>query len=62
MICKGFALGFAYLVCTTPPAADTFCDNYKPVYWSRNDTRDTKAQTDKTNRKWKALCATGSRQ
>lgn len=38
------------------PAIDTFCQNYKPVYFSPNDTRPTKEQIDTNNRKWKRLC------
>lgn len=60
MTCTGFALLFVHLNCTTPAAPpDTFCQIYKPVYWSRSDTRETKAQTDKNNRKYKALCMKG---
>lgn len=61
MICQGFALGFAYLVCTEPPALDTFCENYKPVLWSRKDTYETKAQNDTNNRKYKRLCPQGKK-
>lgn len=60
MICTGFALGFAYLVCQEPPATDTFCQNYKPVYWSRHDTRGTKEQNDSNNKKWVRLCQRGT--
>ena len=57
MTCTGFALIFVHLNCTAPAAApDTFCQIYKPVYWSRKDTRESKAQNDANNRKFKALC------
>lgn len=34
----------------------TFCQVYKPIYWSPADTRKTKEQTDSLNRQWKRLC------
>lgn len=40
-----------------PPPPDTFCQQYKPIYWSKNDTRATKEQIDIRNRRWKAVCA-----
>lgn len=59
MICTGLALGFAYLTCTQPaPPPDTYCQIAKPIYWSKNDTRATKEQADRENRKWKRLCKT----
>lgn len=58
MTCTGFALIFVHLQCTQPaPPPDTYCQIAKPIYWSKNDTRETKAQADRENRKWKALCA-----
>jgi hypothetical protein len=39
----------------TPPT-DTFCQIYRPVYWSAKDTRQTKEGNDINNRKYKALC------
>lgn len=55
MICFGILI----MVCQLqqqPIATDTFCQNYKPVYWSPADTRRSKEQNDSNNRKWKALC------
>ena len=58
MTCTGFAFIFAHLTCTQPaPPPDTYCQIAKPVYWSRNDTRQTKEQVDRHNRVWKRLCA-----
>lgn len=44
---------------STPPATAgaTFCQVYKPVRWSKDDTRGTKEQVDVLNRQWKRLCA-----
>lgn len=57
--CTGFALGFAYLTCMQPaPPPDTYCQIAKPIYWSKQDTRATKEQADRENRKWKRLCKT----
>ena len=58
MTCTGWALLYVHLTCTpaaTPPT-DSFCQIYKPVYWSPNDTRGSKKQNDINNRKWKRLC------
>lgn len=57
MTCTGFAFIFVQMTCTTPaPAPDTYCQIAKPVYWSKHDTRGTKEQVDRENRKWKRLC------
>lgn len=55
MLCFGLFVMF----CQTPdppPAADTYCIVYRPVYLSRKDTRKTKEQVDVNNRVWKAVC------
>jgi hypothetical protein len=56
--CTGWAFLYVSLSCTSPPTPilDTYCSNYKPVYWHSKDTRKTKEATDTNNRKWKALC------
>ena len=41
---------------TSSPAIDTFCFVYKPVYHSRLDTEETKAQIDMNNAVWKERC------
>lgn len=60
MNCIGFSLILVMVECTQPQAPATagakFCDVYKPVYWSKDDTRKTKEQTDSNNRVWKDLC------
>ena len=58
MTCTGFALLVVSMTCkpvATPPT-DTFCQIYRPVYWSAKDTRQTKEGNDINNRKYKALC------
>jgi len=37
-------------------AVAPYCDVYKPILWSANDTRKTKEQVDTENRIWKRLC------
>ena len=39
-----------------PPPDAPYCAVAKPIYWSAHDTRATKAQADRENRKWKRLC------
>lgn len=56
MICFGILVMYCQLQ-AAPVPTDTFCQNYKPVYWSATDTRKTKEQVDTNNRKWKRLCA-----
>jgi len=34
----------------------SFCDIYRPVYLSRQDTEVTKRQIDRNNAVWLALC------
>jgi hypothetical protein len=61
--CTGWALFYVSMTCTAPPqpVLDTFCQNYKPVYWATADTRKTKEQNDINNRRWKKLCGQGAR-
>jgi hypothetical protein len=56
--CTGIAFFYVSMTCTAPPApvADSFCQNFKPVYWHSKDTRGTKEQVDINNRRWKAVC------
>lgn len=58
--CQGvIILFFGQLTCQLPPApppADTFCTRYQPIYWAAGDTRGTKEQVDKMNRRWKSSC------
>lgn len=63
MTCTGFAFLVVSMTCTpvaTPPT-DSFCQNYKPVYWSPKDTRRSKEENDINNRKWKRLCRQGKK-
>lgn len=55
MICFGLIMMFCELQ-QAPPVADTYCDIAKPIYWSPGDTRATKEQVDRENRKFKKLC------
>lgn len=55
MICLGILVMWCQMQ-QAPPTADTFCRNYKPVYWSPKDTRESKEANDTNNRKWKRLC------
>lgn len=61
MNCIGLGLILVMVECTQPSlpavtAGAKFCDVYKPVYWSKDDTRQTKEQTDSNNRVWKEIC------
>jgi hypothetical protein len=60
MNCIGFGLIFVFVQCNdvlSPATAGAkFCDLYKPVYWSKDDSRQTKEQVDGNNRVWKSLC------
>lgn len=68
LTCKGFALLFAMMTCQPadmPAGKASFCDVMNQsggaFYWSRNDTRSTKARADKLNAQYDALrCATES--
>lgn len=39
------------------PIVDTFCSTYIPVYTSRQDTEETKAQVDKNNAVYLVRCS-----
>lgn len=59
MNCYGFAFLLVQMTCELPPApppADTFCTSYVPIYWAAGDTRGTKEQVDRMNRRWKLRC------
>lgn len=57
MTCSGpVFLIWAQLTCTQAVPPDTFCQIAQPIRWSKDDTRITKEQADKHNRKGKALC------
>ena len=55
--CIGFLVCFGALT-QPPPAAAPYCDIARPITWSARDTRETKEQADRENRKWKRLCGT----
>lgn len=57
MMCFGLIIMFCQPQ-AAPPVADTYCDIAKPIYWSPADTRATKEQVDRENRKYKKLCRT----
>jgi hypothetical protein len=52
----GFLFFFSCTPASVPPPTDTFCTRYQPIRWSAADTRGTKEQVDKLNRRWKATC------
>ena len=59
MLCLGFLIVFACEPAAAPlPPAAPYCDIARPVLWSAQDTRATKEQADRENRKWKRLCST----
>jgi len=58
-ICFGIGIMMCHPLDQAPQPASagaTFCQLYQPVYWSAQDTRETKEQVDRLNRKWKAVC------
>ena len=57
MMCFGLIIMFCQPQ-SAPPVADTYCEIAKPIYWSAGDTRATKEQVDRENRKFKRLCRT----
>lgn len=61
MNCTGFAFIFVMMTCDQPLPPQTagakFCQVYQPVYWNKDDTRQTKEQVDSNNRVWKKLCS-----
>lgn len=56
MTCVGFLFFFSCTPASNPPPVDTFCTRYQPIRWSAADTRGTKEQVDRLNRRWKATC------
>jgi hypothetical protein len=57
MICFGILV----MVCElngapAPPPASTYCQIARPIYFSKDDTRQSKEQMDTHNRVWKKLC------
>ena len=57
MLCLGFLFVFQCQSADAPPPAAPYCDIARPIRWSSRDTRATKEQADRENRKWKRLCA-----
>ncbi len=55
MICFGLLIMFCQ-PSAAPPPVDAYCEIAKPVYWDAADTRKTKEQVDRENRKFKRLC------
>ncbi len=55
MMCFGLLIMFCE-VQEPPKSVTEYCLVAKPIYISRQDTRETKEQTDAHNRVWKALC------
>ncbi len=60
MLCIGFLFAFSCTPADAPPAAAPYCDIARPVLWSAQDTRATKEQADRENRKWKRLCSSST--
>lgn len=56
MWCVGLLVTYCFVAQPTATTGATFCQVYKPTYWSANDTRKTKEQVDSLNRTWKRLC------
>jgi hypothetical protein len=55
-----FGLLITYCTMQTPaPAGNAYCQIAKPIYWSRDDTLESKRQIDRENAKWKRLCGEG---
>lgn len=57
MICIGFLVIFQCTPAEALPPAAPYCDIARPIRWSAQDTRATKEQADRENRKWKRLCS-----
>lgn len=56
--CLGWLVCFGAIAAPSPPpTAAPYCQIARPIYWSAGDTRATKEQADRENRKWKRLCA-----
>lgn len=58
MICYGFLVIFACAASDPAPTAVPYCQVAQPVLWAGTDTRATKEQADRENRKYKRLCMT----
>ena len=56
MLCYGLLVVMWCEAAQQPIPVDTFCQLYKPVYWSAADSRKTKEQVDSLNTQWKAIC------
>lgn len=56
LTCVGFLFAFTCRPAEAAPAAVPYCEIARPVTWSAADTRQTKQQADRENRKWKRLC------
>ncbi len=54
--CIGFVVCFGMIGTAAPPPEAPYCDIARPIQWSARDTRETKEQADRENRKWKRLC------
>jgi hypothetical protein len=63
LVCKGFAfLVWSTFTCVPVGASpDTFCEIAEPIFWVSADTRETKEQIDRLNRKGKRVCGWGSK-
>lgn len=57
LTCVGFLFAFHCQPADAPPPAAAYCDVARPISWSARDTRATKEQADRENRKWARLCA-----
>lgn len=55
MLCYGLLIMFCQ-VQEPVKAVNTYCDIAKPIVWAKEDTRQTKEQADRENRKYKKLC------
>lgn len=61
LTCVGFLVLFQCTPADAPPPEAAYCDIARPVLWSARDTRATKEQADRENRKWKRLCGQAAR-
>ncbi|GJD93380.1 hypothetical protein [Methylobacterium iners] len=60
LTCVGLLFIFQCTPAEAPPPAAPYCDIARPIRWSAQDTRATKEQADRENRKWKRLCSAGT--
>jgi hypothetical protein len=56
MTCYGFLFVFACSAPALPSGPIPYCQIAQPVLWATADTRATKEQADRENRKYKRLC------